>query len=118
MAALPSEFFSSESILSLAGATLITTVITNSCQHAFNWNPKWLGLIVGIVIAVVGVVFTESPQPVNYIMGFFNGFLIYANATGIMQMAGKSAPDPTPTRGDGLESFKPVINRRFNHKWY
>ena len=117
MAALPSEFFSSESILTLAGATLLTTVITNSCQHAFNWNPKWLGLVVGMIIAIVGVAFTESPSPVNFVMGFFNGFLVYANATGIMQMAGKSATDRSQNNNEGLESFGP-LKRRFSQKWY
>jgi zinc transporter ZupT len=109
MAALPGDFFTPESMLTLAGATLITTVITNTCQHVFNWNPKWFGLLIALLIAVVGVLMTDSPKLINFFMGIINGFLIYASSTGIMQMAGTG---PDRTKGSG----KP--GRRFWDKWY
>jgi hypothetical protein len=112
MATIPSDFFTPASMLTLAGATLITTVITNSCQHAFNWNPKWLGLVVGIVIGIIGVLLTENPKFVNYFMGIINGFLIYASATGIMQMGGTPAPQ-TGTVEKALQS-----RRKFWNNWY
>jgi len=109
MAAVPSDFFTPESMLTLAGATLIATVVTNTVQHVFNWNPKWFGLLIALIIALVGVFMTDSPKFVNYFMGVINGFLIYASSTGIMQMAGT---EPERTKGAG----KP--RRRFWDKWY
>lgn len=109
MAAVPSEFFTPESMLTLAGATLIVTVVTNTCQHVFNWNPRWFGLLIAFVIAMVGVVLTDNPKFINYFMGVINGFLIYASATGIMQMAGTQ---PDRTKGAGK------AKRKFWDKWY
>jgi hypothetical protein len=111
---IPTDFFTAGSMLTLSGATLVTTVITNSCQHAFNWNPKWLGLIVGIIITVVGTIFTPDPKAVNFAMAIINGFLIYASSTGIMQMVG--TPAPKPKAGPGARSFK--VQRRFFQQWY
>ncbi len=89
---IPSEFFTPESIFTLAGATVITTVITNSCQHVFKWNPKWFGLVVAIVITVAGV---------------------FASAAGIMQMIGNPVQpsDSTP------RSFRDP-RRRFLNQWF
>jgi len=110
---IPNEFFTPESMFTLAGATVITTVITNSCQHAFNWNPKWFGLVVAMVITVAGVFFTTGAKPVNYFMGVINGFLVYASATGIMQIVGNPVQQPDST----LRSFRDP-RRRFLNNWY
>ena len=110
---IPSDFFTPESMITLAGATVITTVITNSCQHVLNWNPKWFGLAVAIVITVAGVFFTTDAKPLNYFMSVINGFMVYASATGIMQMIGNPVQqsDLTP------RSFRDP-RRRFINKWY
>jgi hypothetical protein len=110
---IPSDLFTPESMFTLAGATVITTLVTDSFQHAFNWNPKWLGLIVAIFINVAGVAFSTDPKPVNYFVGIINGFLVYASATGIMQMTG-TTPPPSGTKSIGLKE----IRRRFPNKWY
>ena len=111
--AIPGDFFTPESMFTLAGATLLTTVITNSCQHAFNWNPKWLGLVVAVAITLAGVYFTTEAKAVNYFMSILNGFLVYASAAGIMQMIGNPVQqsDLTP------RSFRDP-RRRFINKWY
>lgn len=110
--AIPSDLFTPESMLTLAGATVMTTVITNSFQYAFNWNPRWFGLVIAMIIAIVGVVLTGDAKFINYFVGVINGFLIYASSTGIMEMAGSKAPQPGPT---GLTD-RP--GRRFMDKWY
>jgi hypothetical protein len=110
---IPSDLFTPSSMFTLAGATVITTVITNSCQHAFNWNPKWLGLIVAIIVTVAGAFFTSDAKPVNYFMGLINGFLVYASSTGIMQMVGTpSSPDVT------TRAALTKIRRSFMNQWY
>ena len=110
--AVPGDFFTTDSMLTLAGATAITTLVTNVCQYTFNWNPKWLGLIIGIVIGLIGAAVTPDAKWVNYVMGFINGFLIYASATGIMQMSGK-APDP---HAPGIIAGQ--AKRTFWGKWF
>jgi hypothetical protein len=112
---LPNDLFTVASMCTLAGATAITSVITNSCQHAFNWNPKWLGLVVAILVMLVGAALTPDAKAVNYVMAVINGFLSYASAAGIMQMAG--TPIPQPPANSSARSFRTPI-RRFSSKWF
>jgi hypothetical protein len=111
---IPNEFFTVESLLTLAGATLITTVITNAIQYAFSWNPKWFGLAIAMIIAIIGVILTPEYRPVDFFIGLINGFFIYANSTGIMQMAGN--PQRLKTAGTAGETAKQ--KRGFLDKWY
>lgn len=111
---IPNEFFTVESLLTLTGATLITTIVTNAIQYAFSWNPKWFGLIIAMIIAIVGVILTPEFKPIDFFIGVINGFFIYANSTGIMQMAG--TPQGVKTAGTAEEAAKQ--KRGFMDKWY
>jgi hypothetical protein len=111
---IPRGFFTMESMTTLAGATLITTVITNVIQHTFSWNPKWLGLSVAMIIAMVGVTLTPGYKLADIMAGIINGFFIYANSIGFMQMIGNSKVK-VPTR-PGRDDAK--LKRRFLDKWY
>jgi hypothetical protein len=112
MASIPGDFFTPESMLTLVGATSITTIVTNSCRYAFNWNPKWFGLAIALVISLTGVILTDKPAPLNFFMGLINGFLIYASATGIMALSGNRPVKTTKTKSTGASV------RRFWEKWY
>jgi fucose permease len=107
---IPNEFFTVESLLTLAGATLISTVVTNSIQYVFSWNPKWFGLVIAMIIAIVGVILTSDSKPLDFFIGLINGFFIYANSTGIMQMAGNPR---SITAGKAAKQ-----KRGFMDKWY
>lgn len=111
---LPNEFFTVESLLTLAGATLITTVVTNAIQYAFSWNPKWFGLVIAMIIAIVGVFLTPEYKPVDFLIGVLNGFFIYANSTGIMQMAGN------PQKVQAVDTAGRAVKQKrgFMDKWY
>lgn len=111
-AELPKAFFTLESLATLAGATVATVLITNVLQSITKLNPKWIGFITAMVISFIGVIFSESPEPVNYVMAFFNGFLIYASSVGGMQIIGTPVEQPDPT----IHVEKP--RRRFLNKWY
>lgn len=110
---IPNEFFTVESLLTLAGATLITTIITNTVQYAFSWNPKWFGLVIAMIIAMVGVFLSSGYKPLDFFIGIINGFFIYANSTGIMQMAGNSRSIAAEKTVDSEKQ-----GRRFLDKWY
>jgi hypothetical protein len=111
---IPNEFFTVESLLTLAGATLITTVITNTIQYIFAWNPKWFGLAIAMIIAIIGVILTPEYRPVDFFIGVINGFFIYANSTGIMQMVGNpQGVEAVATAGETSKK-----KRRFLDKWY
>jgi hypothetical protein len=111
---MPEEFFTVESMLTLTGATLITMVMTNTVQYAFNFNPKWFGLLIAFLVSITGVIIVGNHSFVAYLVGVLNGFLIYANSAGIMQMAGTKKPEPSADNMSGYVTIK----RKFHNKWY
>jgi hypothetical protein len=94
---LPHEFFTIQSMLTFGGATAATFVITNAIYKATGWSPKWLGLVIAVVLAIAGVYYSHG-QGVDYIAGLANGCLIYLAAAG--GTAGAAAAAGTSTRSD------------------
>jgi hypothetical protein len=74
-------------MLTLTGATGIVFVIVNSVKTAFDFNPKWLGLAVSQVIALIGVALSGGAG-FDYFVGCINGFLIFSTAAGVSSMGG------------------------------
>ncbi len=88
---LPNEFFTLQSMLTLTGATGIVFVIANGLKVAFDFNPRWLGLALSQLIAVLGVAFSGG-HGLDYFIGVINGFLIFSAAAGVSSMGGASSP--------------------------
>ena len=106
---LPQQLFTPESFGTLAGATAATIVITNTVQSLTHLNPKLTGFIVAMIVSFTGVILTSGAEVIHYVMAFFNGFLIYATATGTMQIIGKQ----TDTGKSATHNA-----RRFMTKWW
>lgn len=111
---MPEQFFTAESMLTLAGATAITMIITNSMQHAFNFNPKWFGFVIAFLISIAGVIVIGDHTVAAYFIGVINGFFIYANSAGIMQMAGNQNGQPSRDTMAGSVDKR----RKFFDRWY
>lgn len=115
--AVPGDLFSPASIGTLAGATGAVYIICGSLQKVFNFNPKWLALMVSILISFLAALITEpsSNEPLKYIIALLNGFLIYATATGSNQVLGKPAEDLSSSFAS-----KRILQkaRRFNTRWW
>ncbi|TDR49571.1 hypothetical protein DFP85_1335 [Halomonas ventosae] len=109
---LPSEFFTVQSMLTLSGATGATFVVSNGMQQAFNFNPKWLALLIAMIIVELGVFLTDGTA-VQYLVGVINGFLVYSCAAGGNSMLGQGSPD-TIDRGQGFAPDR----RRFLSPWF
>ncbi len=82
----PNDFFTAESLATFSGAVAATFVVPNAIQKAFNWNPRWLALVLAWVICF-GVVFSQkaagiSTPPITYVVAFFNGCLVFLSAAG------------------------------------
>jgi uncharacterized membrane protein len=109
---IPKDFFTLESMLTLTGATGAVVVICNGLQTAFNFNPKWLGLLIAVIISITGVYFSSGSGS-DYFIGFINGFLIYATATGTNAVTAKS----TGATARGLENYT-AAKRSFFSRWW
>jgi hypothetical protein len=110
---LPTEFFSQSTILTLAGASGAVYVVTSALQHALNYNPRWLALLLSIVLGIVGVAATL----VDYMVGLVNGCLIYCTTVGINSMSAKSRPGGRVSKGVG-DSPIAVQHRTFRSRWF
>jgi hypothetical protein len=116
---LPKEFFTLQSMLTLTGATGATFVISNGCQRAFNFNPRWLALAVALVISLFGVI-NVGKGAGDYFVGIVNGFLIYCTTVGATSMVGAPPPEAAIARGAGDAAHRqnPPARRGFLTRWY
>jgi hypothetical protein len=112
---MPSTFFTNESFFSLAGATAIVFIVSNAIQRAFNYNPKWLALLLAQVVSIFGLWSTNrSHVPSDYFVAILNGCLIYSAAGGGTAIASSVAETGQPK---GLASGRPA-RRGFATSWF
>ena len=101
-ATIPKEFFTRESIGSLAAVVTMVIVVANGIQTIFSWNPRWLALLIAEVICFAGLLHTnEKPAVLDYVLTVVNGFLVFAAATGATSagnglVKGKPEPPKSP----------------------
>lgn len=123
MTALPNEFFTFQSMLTLTGATGAVYVICNGLQRAFNFNPKWLALAIAEAIALIGTQQTGGTG-IDYFVAVVNGFLIYCTAAGASAMGGRraaavrrGADEPASAAAARLPQ-RPTDRRGFFESWF
>jgi hypothetical protein len=117
---IPNEFFTPQSMLTLTGATGIVFVVTNGLKVAFDFDPKWLGLALSELVAVLGVV-VSGGRGVDYFIGVINGFLIFSAAAGVSSMGGAAAPTSKGVVVDAAAPRTGAVTgrrRRFVSSWF
>lgn len=84
------QLYTPKSLFTLGGATLAVYLGSSVCGFVMDFNPRWLGLALAMVVAFVGLARLprdeEGPKPDRMqllVVAMFNGFLIYANAVGL-----------------------------------
>ncbi|WP_370167095.1 hypothetical protein [Marisediminitalea sp.] len=118
---MPTELFTFDAITTLAGATGAVFVISNGCQLAFNFNPKWLGLLIAQAISMVGVLEVTDMTIGNAFLAFINGFLIYSSAAGVTSMASSAKrQNKDTTRSSAYTSSNSTYpsKRQFLTPWF
>jgi uncharacterized membrane protein len=124
---LPNQFFTLQSMFTLTGATGVVFVICNGLQAAFQFNPKWLGLVISLLLSIFttylscGAAGKDHAGGIDYIVGIVNGFLIYATATGTTQILGSNNTTATtsPPGTHRLEEQGFTKNyRKFLTSWW
>jgi len=88
---MQSDWFTLGSFAVFASATSIVMVLVNVIRHVFGWGPRWFGLLVALGVAVVGAVYTgifeEGFDLPKAVIVLLNGFLLYATAFGVQNVA-------------------------------
>lgn len=133
----PQDFFTMGSFATLAGATGIVYIVCGAIQQAFNFSPKWLALVVSMIIsciaAYVGIITLQSMNPEDlskaqqlmlnkkafiYLLALLNGCLIYMTATGANQLIAKNPPQPNPPILPGPHNANKPVKRKFASNWW
>lgn len=109
---LPNEFFTWGALGSLAGASGATFVITSTLRSAFDWSPKWLGLVVAQIICI-GASVSLGKSGSDSIIAILNGCLVYLSAVGLASASGGTTTSAT-ARG-GTNTAPP---RGFFSSWF
>jgi len=106
-----SQFHTWASLATLAGASALTLIITNTLRYIFNLpNARWLGLLVAEVVSLASayyMAYSKSHNSGDLVIAFLNGFLIFATALG-----GSHLGDARPGKGSG-----PAAPANFWRKW-
>jgi len=108
---IPTEFFTRDSIFTFTGITGATFVVANGIQKAFDWNPKWLALLLAEILCLLGVYIRgmhSSVDMVDYALGFLNGFLVFCTVGGATSGASKLSSGGSSAvvdRGDAKRGF-------------
>lgn len=133
------DFFTAESLLTFAGATTATVVVPNALQKAFQFNPRWLALVVAQV-ACIAVVYNQHHTAVpgtvipasDYLIALVNGCLVYCSAAGATSVGNQAAgggamgggvargnvqPEAEP-RGEFDLPRRPAKRRGFFTPWF
>jgi hypothetical protein len=98
------DFFTLQSLGTFAGAVGATAVVTNGLQRAFDFNPKWLALLLAEVVCLVIVYFTHAYAPAgtqtltsDYFVAVINGFLVFCSAAGVTGIGSAAVHGAEPT---------------------
>ncbi|HET7506317.1 MAG TPA: hypothetical protein VFK02_35100 [Kofleriaceae bacterium] len=124
---MPSDFhdlFTWTSLATLGGGAAATFFVSNALQKAFNFNPKWLALVIAEAIAVV-VALSPGFSVERLVTGVINGFVIYAAATGGTSIASavtaKAPAPPAPTEAAAARALPAKAEqprRKFFAGWW
>jgi hypothetical protein len=111
------DFFTVESLGTLAGASAATLAVANTIQYISNVNPRWLALAVAEFICLGLVVVLQIDGAVAaavtpYFVALLNGFLVFCSAAGLTVVGGKTR------RGGGTKRLGPGERRGFWTPWF
>jgi len=111
------EFFTAETLLTLSGATFVVLVISGTVQHAFDFNPKWFAFALSFIVSFIGVIIAGK-YGISLLIAFLNGFLIYANSVGVVQVTGRNQTEEGGVDERYGSSENKLVKRKFWTKWY
>jgi hypothetical protein len=121
--ALPLQLLDLATLSTIGGQVVATTAVTNGLARAFNWQPRWLGLVVAL-LSCGTTTYLSSPGAGNdWFLAVLNAFVVYFAAAGT-SAAGAAVTTPPPNhmempQGNGHESVgHNTANDRFLRPWF
>lgn len=87
------ELLTIDDVLTLSGAILAVTVITNGINYAFRLPSKYVALVFSFLMALTSAILTGNVLWPSIIVTIANTFLIYVGAVGISTVAHNSSSE-------------------------
>jgi hypothetical protein len=119
------SLFTSQSLLSLQGASAATLLVTNVAGYligpVFDVFKKWTSVVVALGLAYLVAHLAETQLWYKWIVAFFNGLLIFSSAAGINQMSSRPPTvelDPGAAAGASVGIPGIVVRKRFFTSWF
>lgn len=110
---LPQDFFTAATFGTCSGCAMITWIVTGVLSGLFHANAGIVGLIVAMIVAYAGLLLSSPRQKTQYIITFFNGFLIYATVVG----ATSFLPYVNQQTANVVEPTKPGVKASLARPW-
>jgi hypothetical protein len=110
---LPQDFFTAATFGTCGGCAMVTWVVTGVLSGLFHIDTGIVGLIVAMIVAYAGLFLTSSRQKSQYIITFFNGFLIYATVVG----ATSFLPYVNQKTANVVQQAKPSLRNSLTRPW-
>ena len=103
------DFFTIGSFGSLAGATVIVSVLTNTFRLLFGLSPRWFAFVASLTVVMVGGCLAGAlNSTLEWVLASLNGCLVFCTSAGVQE--GVSAAK-NPEHRVASRSKTPV-------KWY
>lgn len=111
--------FTLTSLLSLQGAAAASLLVPNVLTYLIgaNFKPyeKWVAFAIAMALALVTAYLATDANVLKWLVAVFNGFLIFASAVGVNEMASRSAAGNVGTLSSEAKSAN--IKPKFFHSW-
>lgn len=101
------EFFSWQTLGTVAGATLATVLVVNALRAAFNWSPQWLGLLVAALLQAAVWWFASDQSAQALVMALINAVVVYLAAIGGNQLVATRQPRDVRAAGPDKRFWRP-----------
>jgi hypothetical protein len=92
---------------------MITWIVTGVLSGLFHIDTGIVGLIVAMIVAYAGLLLSKPRQKAQYVITFFNGFLIYATVVG----ATSFLPYVNQQTANVIEPTKPGVKASLARPW-
>jgi hypothetical protein len=105
-------------LATLGGQVLATTAVTNGLARAFNWQPRWLGLIVSLTISLSTSYLASSFSGSGLFLAVLNAFVVYLASAGTSGAGSMMLPDSSPNTTESPGGMESLPDRRILRPWF
>ncbi len=109
---VPDQFFSAQSLTTVAGAALAVWAIVNGVRYFFGFHRKWMIFLVSLIaVVVLNTQIGGSVDALRVFLVVANAFLLATTAVGLNETISRGGEEPKS------KAFS-ADNKRFFGTWF